>query len=162
MNAQMLELAQNAAASAQELPLIDLDGTVFVQFAIFVVTLIVLTQFLFKPFLAMMAARHDGIEGSRAEAVRADEEARAKIADYDARFAKARATAGGERQALRGEATERERAVVQAAIAKANDAIARARVTIQADATRARTELAPRAAELGRQIARRLLGREVA
>ena len=97
MTETLLELGRSAAASAQELPLIDLDGTVFVQFGIFLVTALVCSQFLFKPFLAMMTARGEGIEGAREESIRADEEARAKIADYDAKLSKARATAGNER-----------------------------------------------------------------
>lgn len=162
MTETLLELGRSAATSAQELPLIDLDGTVFVQFGIFLVTALVASQFLFKPFLAMMTARGEGIEGAREESIRADEEARAKIADYDAKLSKARATAGNERQKLRAEGTDRERDVVQAAVGKAQDAIGRARQTIEADATKARAELAPKAEDLGRAIAKRLLNREVA
>ena len=71
-------------------PLIDVDGTVFVQFALFVLMLIVLSRVLFRPYLAMRDARHKGIEGAREEASAMQDRALKTGADYDARLTKAR------------------------------------------------------------------------
>src|SRR4051794_23758886 len=75
-----------AAAAAKDPPIIDLDSTVLVQLVIFIITAVVLSRFLFKPYLAVRAARGAGIEGARDEARRMDEEAKARIADYETAF----------------------------------------------------------------------------
>ena len=49
-----------AAVPAKDPPLIDLDSTVFIQLVVFVITALVLSRFLFRPFLAMRAARSPG------------------------------------------------------------------------------------------------------
>src|SRR5437660_12226937 len=84
-------------------PLIDVDGTVFVQFALFVLMLIVLSRLVFRPYLAMRDARHKGIEGAREEAASMQQRARDTNADYDAKLNKARLGGAGERARVGGE-----------------------------------------------------------
>ena len=62
-------------------PLIDVDGTVFIQFGFFLIMLIVLSRVLFRPYLKMRDARHQGIEGAREEASAMQERARQTGAD---------------------------------------------------------------------------------
>lgn len=151
-----------ALAAAKDPPLIDLDSTVVVQLVVFIVTALVLSRFLFKPFLAMRAARVEGIDGARAEASRMDDEAKAKIGDYETRFARARTKAAEERGKLRLEAQERERQITDAARKETETALGSARATLEMDAAAARQQLAPRAQEIARTIAKKVLGREVA
>ncbi len=151
-----------AAAAAEAPPIIDLDSTVFVQLAIFVVTMIVLSRFLFRPYLAVRAARSAGIEGARDEARRMDEEAKARVADYEQAFAAARGKANAERGKLQSEAVAREREITDAARKTTVAAVDEARRKIAADAEAARRQLEPRAQEIARSIARKILGREVA
>ncbi len=96
-------------------PLIDVDGTLFVQFGLFVIMLIVLSRFLFRPYLKMRDARHKGIEGAREEASSMQERARETNADYDAKLTKARLRGAEERARLRGEGAIYERQVLGAA-----------------------------------------------
>jgi F0F1-type ATP synthase membrane subunit b/b' len=151
-----------AAAPVKDPPLIDLDSTVFIQLVVFIITALVLSRFLFRPFLAMRAARHQGIEGAREEAGRMDDQAKAEIVEYDAKFAKAKTKANDERAKVRHEATERERAITEAARKETDAAIEGARGTLASEAAQARTALAPRATEIARGIAQKILGREVA
>jgi F-type H+-transporting ATPase subunit b len=151
-----------ATSGAHDPPLIDLDSTVFIQLVVFVLTSVVLSKFLFKPFLAMREERGKGIEGARGEATRMEDEARAKIADYEQRFAKARTRATEERAKLRLEAAEREREIAEAARKDTESAVGGARAQLERDAAEARTQLAPRAEEIARSIAKKVLGREVA
>jgi F0F1-type ATP synthase membrane subunit b/b' len=151
-----------AAAAAKDPPIIDLDSTVLVQLAIFVVTALVLSRTLFRPYLAVKAARGAGIEGARDEARRMEEEAAAKVAGYDQAFAQARSRAGAERTKLQSEAVGRERQILDAARTSTGAALEQARKKLAADAAAARAQLEPRAQEIARAIARKILGREVA
>jgi F-type H+-transporting ATPase subunit b len=158
----LLAAAAHLAGSAKDPPLIDLDSTIFVQLGIFVLTAILLSKFLFKPYLKMRAARSEGIDGARAEATRMDDEATAQITSYDTSFAAARKKASAERELVRAQAAERERAIADAARKQSQGAIEASRATLTEAAATARAQLAPRADEIARSIVKKVLGREVA
>ena len=150
------------AAPAKDPPLIDLDLTVAVQLVIFILTALILSRFLFRPFLAMRAARSEGIEGARETAARMEDQAKAQITDYETRFAKAKSKANDERAKVRNEAAERERDITDAARKQTEAAVESARQTLHGEADAARKSLEPRAQEIARSIAKKVLGREVA
>jgi F-type H+-transporting ATPase subunit b len=143
-------------------PLIDVDGTLFVQFGLFLIMLFILSRFLFRPYLKMRDARHKGIEGAREEATSMQERARQTGVDYDARLTKARQRGAEERARLRGEGAVHERQVLGAAREEAHKALEAARGRIGADADAAKQKLAAESATLSRQIVKKILGREVA
>jgi F-type H+-transporting ATPase subunit b len=143
-------------------PLIDLDGTVFVQFAFFVIMLIVLSRFLFKPYLKMRDARHKGIEGAREEASAMQERAQKTNADYDAQLTRARQRGAEERARLRGEGAVYERQVLGAARDESQKTLDAARGKIASDAGAARDKLAAESTALAKQIVKKILGREAA
>jgi F-type H+-transporting ATPase subunit b len=146
---------------AENVPIIDLDSTIFLQLGVFVIIGLLLTRYLFRPYLEVSRARAEGIEGARAEARRMEEEAQAKMAEYAQAFNAAKSKANVERAKLQAEAVERERAIVEAARKTNAEAIERARAQIVADAEVARAELQPRARDIARDIAKKILGREV-
>src|SRR5678815_5091991 len=74
-------------------PLIDIDGTVFIQFGLFLIVLVVTRTFLFKPYLELRKRRTATIDGARVEADRTAAEAEAKLADYETKLAAARSRA---------------------------------------------------------------------
>src|SRR5262249_9341329 len=137
---------------AENIPIIDLDSTVFVQLGVFIVTALILSRFLFKPYLAVRNARVAGIEGAKDEARRMDEEATAKIAEYEHAFNAARSKANLERAKLQAEAVVREREITEAARAATTQALDEARARVSKEAEAARAELAPRAKEIARDI----------
>ena len=150
------------AAAGAEHPLIDLDFTVFVQLALFAITAFVASRFLFRPYLQMRDDRSAGIEGARDEASRMSAQADAQLTDYEAKLAQARGRAEDERRKLRAEAATHEREVLDKTRADALDAQEQAHSTIATQADAARGELKPRAEQIARQLATKLLGREVA
>jgi F-type H+-transporting ATPase subunit b len=150
------------AAAAAESPLIDLDSTVFLQLFIFLVSAFLLTRVLFRPYLKVRAAREAGIEGAKEQARKMEEEARARMAEYDAAFTKAKVRATEERTKLRLEATERERQIVEDARQKTQTAVDDARKKLDQEAAEARRQLGPQADQIARSIAKKILGREVA
>jgi F-type H+-transporting ATPase subunit b len=151
-----------AAAGAEAPPIIDLDSTVFVQLAIFAVSAFFLSRYLFRPYLAVRAARAAGIEGARDEARRMEEEAQAKMSGYEQAFAQARSRANTERVKVQSDAVARERQVLDAARATTSAALEQARKKLEADAAETRKQLEPRAQEIARAIAEKILGRKVA
>lgn len=137
--------------------LVDVDATVFVQAAFFLILVVVLPGLIFKPMLARIEQREARTEGARAEAKSMRHAADEQVAAYE------QATAEEKRRALA------ERAEVRAATQKmAADmvATARAETTTRIDAglaaqrrtaDAAREALRKDAATLSTQIADKLV-----
>lgn len=143
-------------------PLIDLDGTLFIQFGLFVIMLIVLSRVLFRPYLQLRDARHKGIEGARHEADALRERTTQTQAEYEGKLVKAKQRGNDERQKLRTEGAAVERQLLGAARDEAQKALEAARARIGAEASSARTQLQAQSTALARQIVSKILGREVA
>ena len=143
-------------------PLIDIDGTAFLQVGIFMVLALVATKFLFKPYLAMRDQRDAGIEGARKEAAAMSSDADAQLADYEAKLAAARSRANDERRKIRTEAADKQREVTDAARNTAASAMAEAQAKVSSQTETARAELAPQADKLAAEMVEKLLGRKVA
>jgi F-type H+-transporting ATPase subunit b len=158
-------LATLLTAAVQEegqTPLIDIDGTLFVQWALFLIMLAVLSRFLFRPYLKVRDSRHAGIEGAREEAHKMEASARDIVADYDAQLTRARLRGNEERARLRGEGAAHERQVLGAARDEAHKALEAARLRISTDAGKAAAQLQTQSTQLAQQVVRKILGREVA
>ncbi len=158
----MLNAASMIAASGGEHPLIDLDFTVLIQLVLFVTTAIIATKFLFKPYLRLREDRIAGIEGAREEATNMSAQADAQLADYEGKLSSARARAEEERRKLRAEAAAHEREVLEKTRSEAVTAQQQAAERINKETEAARAQLRPRADEIARSVATKLLGREVA
>ncbi len=143
-------------------PLIDIDGTVFVQFGLFLLLFVAANKLLFQPYLALRERRKAGIEGARGEAERMTASADAKLADYEKQLASARSRANEAGRKVRAEATTHEKDVTDKARAETQTSIDQATAKMRAETEAARLQLLPQANVLARQIASKLLGREVA
>jgi F-type H+-transporting ATPase subunit b len=142
-------------------PLIDIDGTVFVQFALFLVLFVLANRFLFQPYLQLRERRRAGIDGARAEAERMTAQADAKLADYEKQLALARERANEQGRKVRAEAAAHEREVTDQARAGSQAALAEAQTAMRRETEAARAQLMPQADTLARAISSKLLGREV-
>jgi F-type H+-transporting ATPase subunit b len=143
-------------------PLIDLDWTVLIQFALFGVLFVTANHWLFQPYLRLRERRKLGIEGARSEAERMTAQADAKLADYEKQLAGARSRANDEGRKVRAEGIVHEKAVTERARAEAQKAIDEATARMRTETEAARLQLLPQASTLARKIASKLLGREVA
>jgi F-type H+-transporting ATPase subunit b len=158
----LLAVLATTAAEEHAPPLIDVDGTVLVQWLLFMFMLVVLSRLMFKPYLKLRETREKNIGGAKHEAHEMETKAEKMVADYEAKMAQARNQAGDERTKLRGEAAARERQVVGAARDEAGKALDEARTKVAAQAATAKQALSAQAAVLAKQVAKKLLGREVA
>jgi F-type H+-transporting ATPase subunit b len=152
--------AETAHEAAQ--PLIDIDGTVFVELTLFLVMLAILQVFVFKPFLRARAEREDRIEGERRRAQEMDEAARAKVAQLEEQLEAAKARGVGMRDQARGAAAQREREILDRARAEVARMIEDSRKAAAQAEQAARARLTISAEEWARKLASRILGREVA
>jgi F-type H+-transporting ATPase subunit b len=149
-------------AEEQPPPLIDLDGTVLVQLGFFLLLWIVLWRFLFQPFLKLRDERAHNIEGSRKAAAEMEATARDAVKKYDDAFSRAKLRGAEERQKLRSEAAAHERQVLGAAREEAQRSLGVARGKIATDTSKAKQALDTQAQVIAKQVASRILGREVA
>jgi F-type H+-transporting ATPase subunit b len=143
-------------------PLIDIDYTVFVQFGVFLLLFALANKLLFQPYLQLRERRKAGIDGAREEAERMTAQADAKLADYEKQLASARSRANEEGRNVRAEASAHEKDVTDKARAEAQKSIDEAAAKMRQETEAARLQLLPQANTMARQIASKLLGREVA
>ncbi|HET6149867.1 MAG TPA: ATP synthase F0 subunit B [Polyangia bacterium] len=151
-----------AAPQVHQPQLIDVDGTVFVQLGVFLALVLVLYRFLWKPYLRVRSERVSRIDGYRDEAARLQADADARLARLEAELAEARRVGAGERAVARAEALAREHTLMAEAQALAQKTLADARAQLEATVAAERAKLQQKAAELGRDAAKKILGREVA
>ena len=148
------------APESHEPQLIDVDGTVFVQLGLFFVLMLVLHRFLWRPYLKVRGDRTTRVDGYRDEARRLEAEAAARLAQAEVALAEARRVGAGERVEARAVAHKREQEVLAAANASAQRTLADARARVDATLATERAKLQQTASEIGRQAARKILGRE--
>jgi len=142
-------------------PLVDIDWTVLIQFGIFMVLLVILSKFVFKPFLALEGERNENIDGAKALATDLDTDADEKIASYDETLVAARKEAAGVRAEFRKEAEGKAGEILRSARGLSSKRIKEAKAKLQQEEAAAKDGLGKRADELANAIAGRLLGREV-
>jgi F-type H+-transporting ATPase subunit b len=155
-------LAAGTAPQAGEQQLLDIDATVFINFGLFLVTMLLLTRFLWRPYLKVRAERVTRVEGHKEETRRLEAEAAARLAKVEAELAEARRAGSAERARVRSEAVRREQQVLAAAQAQAQKSLAEARARIDAAMSAERKTVASRAEALGREAAEQILGRKIA
>lgn len=146
---------------ANERPLINVDITLLLNISLWLVLYIFLRLTFWKPMLALISAREQGIDGSRDDAHRLEAEAR-KIRDkFDESIRKARAEANGERDKVRAEGTRQEAEIQSAVRAEVNAMIESRRAEIAKQRGVVRAELQSLVPSLANEIARKVLSREV-
>ena len=148
-------------SGAKSPPLVDIDGTVFVQLGIFLLLIVVLNHFVFRPFLALRAERTDKIDGARAEAQKVSQDADAKLATYEAKIVAVRKEAATVRGQIRAEGDARGAELLGAARRDSQATIEAARQKLERSTQAAALSLRTKADQLAGAIVSKLLGREV-
>lgn len=141
--------------------IIDLDGTVFVQLAMFFIAFFALYVLVFKPMVALLDARDLAIEGAKDEAKHLDAEVLEKQASFEAQLKRVQSTSGEERERLRAEGQELERKLLETVRVETTQLLNDAKAQLDSESAAARSELTAQRPELARIIASRVLGREV-
>jgi len=149
-------------AAAEGAVTVDADLSLFVQLGLFVVLLFILKPTLFDPMMKLFEAREQRIEGTRNLATKTDIKSAKSKAKADAIVAKGREAGATEREALRAEGLKREAELMNGVRAETAQTLERGRAATGNEADAARKQLRLDAHSLGRDMAARVLGREVA
>lgn len=140
---------------------VDVDLTFVVQTVLFIALTLILKPVLFDPMLKLFEEREKRIDGAKIQARKIDEKSATALAEYEAQMAKARATAGTERDKIRSEALKQEQEILGAVRASAAKVLDDGKRAAHAEAQKARAALKTEATAMARELASRVLGREV-
>jgi F-type H+-transporting ATPase subunit b len=111
--------------------------------------------------IAVLDAREEAIDGAKELAKRLDVEVKEKQASFEAELRKVRGASGEERDRLRAEGLELERKLLEKVRVETQKLTADAKAKLDGEAALARQKLAAQRPELAREIASKVLGREV-
>ena len=140
---------------------VDFDVTMLVQIVFFLILLAVLKPMLFDPMLKLFEERERRIEGAKLQARRTDEASAGALSKYESEMQKARASANLERDKLRAEGVKTENEILARVRAATAKTLAEGRSQIGEQVTAARATLKTDVAALAKELAGRVLGREV-
>lgn len=135
--------------------------TMLIHLVFFLIMMAVLNELLLKPLLKVMDEREKRVEGNQAAAEEAESKGREMKKNYQERIELARKESVSERDRIRKAADEEENKIIVAARGKAGDLIAEIREKISGEYQQASAVLESEAEAMGREIAARILGRQV-
>jgi len=158
MNLQLLLLA---AEGHKAPPLVDIDGTVFVQGGIFLFLMFVLHHLVFRPYLAMRKEQGEATAGAKIEAEKETASADERVADYEERLMEAKKGAALGRVEERAAGDAKAKEILGAARERAEAKIAKARSEMAKSAPAARLALRTRADDLAKAVAEKILDRQM-
>jgi F-type H+-transporting ATPase subunit b len=148
-------------AAAPQAISVDFDATFLVQLVLFTGLTLVLKPLLFDPMLKLFEERERRIDGAKMQARKMDEKSATALAKYETEMARARMSANAEREKIRAEGLKREQEILAAVRASTSKTIEDGKRTALAEAERVRATLKSEAGTLARDVAGRVLGREV-
>lgn len=141
--------------------MVDINYTLLIQLANFLVLIFLLNILLFKPVLRHLAERDGKVSKSHEEAKENADRAERLLSEFDSELAAARVKASQAYHALQQEGLAEQRAKVAEAKARAQELIEKARKEIEGEAGKARETLKAEMEKLPKDIAAKLLGRAV-
>ncbi len=157
----LASLDDGLLAAAPQAISVDFDATFLVQLVLFAGLTLVLKPLLFDPMLKLFEEREKRIDGAKLQARKMDEKSASALAKYETEMARARASANAEREKIRAEGVKREQEVLAAVRASTTKTIEEGKRAALAEAEQVRARLKAEAGNLARDVAGRVLGREV-
>ncbi len=157
----MVETPRMLAAGAGGVEVDFALGPIAIQVGLFVLLWLALRPTLFEPMLKLFEEREKRIEGAKVLARKTDEASAGALSKYETAMNEARALANSERDKLRAEGLKAENEIladVRAATAKTLD---EGRRKLNEERTTARAKLKEEVSTLAKELAGRVLGREV-
>jgi len=154
-----MDLASLCLLASESTPVIDVDGTIFIQGGIYIGLVLLLRPLLFKPWLAAQARRSEAIDGASAKAKTLRQDADDLVAEYETGLDAARDKALDERADRRREVEAEQAASLAKTRAESLETLEQAREKSANDAQAAREGLAGQVGDLADDIAAKLLGR---
>jgi F-type H+-transporting ATPase subunit b len=141
--------------------MVDINYTILVQLANFIVLIFILNALLLKPVLRHLSARDSKIQGSHDEAKENADRAEQLMASFEAELADARLKANQAFNSHQQEGIAGQREKLTAAKAEAQQILEKAQAELAGEAAKARQVLQSEMEKLPKEIASKLLGRSI-
>lgn len=141
--------------------MINLDMSFLFQLVNFLLLMLVLNLFLFKPIRKILADRKAEISGAKEKSAAVDKEVQEKLALYETKMREIKAHATDERSVLKKEAQAEEATILDASRKEASDALAVIKSKVAKEAADARQLLKEQAQSLSSEICEKVLGRSL-
>jgi F-type H+-transporting ATPase subunit b len=154
-------LASEGAKGEEPPGIINLNMTLLLQVVNFLILIVLLSRFLYKPLTQFLAARAEGIKRSLEEAKAAREAAAKAQQEYEARIAATRREAATMREAAVREVEEERQRLLKASRDEAGRLLAEAKTQIEQEVKKAKAELREEVVGLSLGVAERLIGRSL-
>jgi F-type H+-transporting ATPase subunit b len=140
---------------------INIDLAIVIQLVNFLVLMLVLNIFLYKPIRKVLAERQGRIAEAKARAEGVDQDVQEKMAEYEARLKAMKSGAADERGVLLKEAQAEEGAILEAARKEAGETLAAIKARVAKESADARVLLQEQAKVLSVDICEKVLGRSL-
>lgn len=141
--------------------MINLDISFVFQLVNFLLLMLVLNYFLFKPIRKILSERNAEINGAKQQSAAVDKEVQEKHALYEQRMREIKARATDERSGLRKEAQTEEAAILDKARKEATDSLSAIKSKVAKESADARQLLKEQALSLSSEICEKVLGRSL-
>ncbi len=141
--------------------MINLDLAFVFQLVNFLLLVLILNVFLYKPIRKVLADRADQVNGARAKTVEVDQEVQEKMALYESRLREVKTKAGAERALMVKEAQTEEATLLEKARKEATDSLSSIKEKVAKEAADARGLLQEQARSLSLEICEKVLGRSL-
>jgi F-type H+-transporting ATPase subunit b len=141
--------------------MIELNITLIFQLAIVLILMVVLSGLVFKPFLGVLQARRDWVEGAEKKARELQQRTHELMEQHRDSMSAAQAQGASVRDEIRKEGLAREADILQKAQKEANRFMDEMKGKIQEESQAARAGLRIQAQNLSREIAAKMLGRNI-
>ena len=141
--------------------MIELNLSFVFQVINFLLLLLLLNIFLYKPIRKVLADRESELSGAREKAAAVDKDVAEKMAAYESRLKEIKGKGFEEREALKKEAAAEEAKLLEAARAEAGTALSTIKQKVAKEAADARVALQEQAKGLSLEICEKVLGRSL-
>lgn len=141
--------------------MIELNFTLIFQLAIVLILMVALSGLVFKPFLGVLQARRDWVEGAEKKARELQQRTQELMEQHRDSMNAAQAQGASVREEIRKEGLAREAEILQKAQKEANRFMDEMKGKIQEESQAARVGLRVQAQNLSREIAAKMLGRNI-
>ena len=141
--------------------MIELNQSLIIQIVNFIIFLFILNYLIFKPVVRVLNERRERIDGTMEKAQLLEAEVQKKLEEYEQRIEEAKSQAANEKERLRRQGESISKEMVEKARKELARDIPIIRKQIAGETDRARRELEKMAQEMARDVACRVLGREI-
>lgn len=141
--------------------MIEINQSLIVQIVTFVIFLWIVNYLVFKPIVSVLNERRQRIEGTVEKAELMEAEIQKKLEEYEGRIEEAKVQAAHEKEGIRRQGESAAKEIVEKARTELARDIPIIRRQIATETDRTRRELERLAQEMARDIACRVLGREI-